>query len=66
MPINKLTKTVKCPECNSLSEWSKKNIYRPFCSKRCQLLDLGAWTNEMHKIPGDSLNESILDDPEKA
>ena len=27
--------------------------YRPFCSKRCQVIDLGAWVEERYKIPGD-------------
>ena len=27
----------------------------PFCSSRCQLLDLGAWASESHKIAGEEL-----------
>jgi endogenous inhibitor of DNA gyrase (YacG/DUF329 family) len=48
-------KKVHCPQCKCLSEWSKENIYRPFCSKRCQLLDLGAWASENHRIAGDPI-----------
>jgi endogenous inhibitor of DNA gyrase (YacG/DUF329 family) len=28
--------------------------YRPFCSERCRLIDLGAWLSEGHAIPGDT------------
>jgi len=32
-------------------EWSPASQYRPFCSERCRLIDLGAWLTEQHKIP---------------
>ena len=47
---------VNCPECKSPSEWSMENKHRPFCSARCQLLDLGAWASESHRIAGDPDN----------
>ncbi|MGL5335465.1 MAG: DNA gyrase inhibitor YacG, partial [Enterovibrio sp.] len=31
------------------------NPYRPFCCKRCQLIDLGQWANEENCIPGEAL-----------
>ena len=46
---------VKCPECGEKIEYSEKNKHRPFCSARCQLLDLGAWASESHKITGEEL-----------
>jgi endogenous inhibitor of DNA gyrase (YacG/DUF329 family) len=49
---------VNCPECKSPSEWSKENKHRPFCSARCQLLDLGAWASENHRIAGDPVIDS--------
>ena len=48
---------VKCPECGKQAEYSEKNEYRPFCSSRCQLLDLGAWASESRKIPGEDVVE---------
>lgn len=33
-------------------EWSDASPYRPFCSKRCKLIDLGDWLDESHRIPG--------------
>tara|TARA_Y100001970_G_scaffold137230_1_gene168902 strand:+ start:1516 stop:1695 length:180 start_codon:yes stop_codon:yes gene_type:complete len=50
-------KKVKCPECTVMSEWSEENPYRPFCSKRCQLLDLGAWANGERSIPGQEFED---------
>jgi len=43
---------VKCPTCKRQIEWSE-SPYRPFCSERCKLIDLGAWLSEKHAIPGD-------------
>ena len=42
---------VKCPTCRKEVEW-ENNPHRPFCSNRCQLIDLGAWTEERYRIPG--------------
>jgi endogenous inhibitor of DNA gyrase (YacG/DUF329 family) len=42
---------VKCPTCRRPVAWSEDSPYRPFCSDRCRLIDLGAWLTEQHKIP---------------
>jgi len=59
---------VTCPTCKRRSEWSTENEWRPFCSERCKLIDLGAWASEQHAIPGDNLivtedNNSNEDSP---
>ncbi|MGO9513442.1 MAG: DNA gyrase inhibitor YacG [Steroidobacteraceae bacterium] len=46
--------TVKCPTCGRPVEWSARSVYRPFCSERCRLIDLGAWLSEEHRIPDES------------
>jgi endogenous inhibitor of DNA gyrase (YacG/DUF329 family) len=46
-----MTAVVKCPTCQRPVEWSEESAYRPFCSERCRLIDLGAWLTEQHKIP---------------
>jgi len=46
--------TVKCPTCRRPVEWSAASAYRPFCSDRCRLIDLGAWLSEQRKIPEES------------
>ena len=44
--------TVECPTCGAPVEWKEANAFRPFCSDRCKLIDLGAWAAEDHKIAG--------------
>jgi endogenous inhibitor of DNA gyrase (YacG/DUF329 family) len=34
--------------------WTKAQRWRPFCSERCKLIDLGAWFDESNRIPGES------------
>jgi endogenous inhibitor of DNA gyrase (YacG/DUF329 family) len=43
--------TVKCPTCGRSIEWSDQSPFRPFCSERCRVIDLGAWLSEKHVIP---------------
>jgi endogenous inhibitor of DNA gyrase (YacG/DUF329 family) len=49
----KKAKTVSCPTCNTDVTWSEDSLYRPFCSKRCRLIDLGEWLDEEKRIPCD-------------
>ena len=46
----------KCPVCATEISWSSDYPHRPFCSKRCQLLDLGDWAGENHTIPAQLQN----------
>lgn len=46
--------TVNCPTCNKLVIWGEQSPFRPFCSKRCQLIDLGEWAAEEKRIPSSS------------
>lgn len=41
---------VSCPQCGKESVWDVKNPYRPFCSERCKLVDLGKWANEEYRV----------------
>ena len=45
-----MKKAIKCPECGKVTEYSPENEYRPFCSKRCRLIDLGEWIDGAYKI----------------
>ena len=42
---------VSCPRCGAQVEWSPASRYRPFCSERCKMIDLGAWATEKFRIP---------------
>ena len=50
-----MSKIVKCPTCQKQVEWSEKSMFRPFCSDRCRLIDLGEWASEKHAIPAEPL-----------
>jgi endogenous inhibitor of DNA gyrase (YacG/DUF329 family) len=43
--------TVNCPTCGKIVVWNEQSPHRPFCSKRCQLIDLGEWAAEEKRIP---------------
>jgi endogenous inhibitor of DNA gyrase (YacG/DUF329 family) len=45
---------MKCPTCGKPVEW-KDNPVRPFCSERCQLLDLGHWVEGEYRVPGEAV-----------
>jgi len=50
-----MTTLVPCPTCQRPVEWSEASPFRPFCSDRCKLIDLGAWITEKHAIPGEDV-----------
>jgi endogenous inhibitor of DNA gyrase (YacG/DUF329 family) len=45
---------VDCPVCGRRTEYSPANRWRPFCSERCKLIDLGQWASDGYAIPGDA------------
>jgi endogenous inhibitor of DNA gyrase (YacG/DUF329 family) len=49
--------TVCCPTCGKAVEWSEVSRWRPFCSERCRLIDLGEWMSEGHRIAGEPAGE---------
>jgi hypothetical protein len=51
----KPVRTVSCPSCGAAVEWTIANRFRPFCSERCKMLDLGAWANEQYRVPGNAV-----------
>ncbi len=52
---------INCPTCQKQITYDSKNPYRPFCSKRCQLIDLGEWADEKHTIPEQGSEKVVLD-----
>ena len=46
---------VACPNCGRTVVWSKTEKWRPFCSERCKMIDLGEWLTEEKRIPGDPI-----------
>lgn len=52
---------VNCPTCGKPVVWGEISPFRPFCSKRCQLIDLGEWAAEEKRIAS-SGDQSDSDD----
>ena len=51
---------VQCPRCHQAVKWTLANRNRPFCSDRCELIDLGEWADEGHRIPGEQTYDDLL------
>lgn len=60
---NKITE-VKCPKCSNKVPWTEESVHRPFCSRRCQMLDFGDWAMEKNTIPSEEPTDDweIFDD----
>jgi endogenous inhibitor of DNA gyrase (YacG/DUF329 family) len=52
------SRVVRCPTCNRPVEWTEAFPWRPFCSERCRLIDLGAWVSEQRGIAGEDSPDS--------
>ena len=44
---------VSCPRCCKPVPWGPESRFRPFCSARCKLIDLGQWATEQYRVPDD-------------
>jgi hypothetical protein len=60
-PHQNKPRLVTCPSCKKQSEYSSTNLFRPFCSERCKMIDLGDWANETYKIPVNTPIEGLDD-----
>lgn len=50
---------INCPICSKANTWHEENRYKPFCSSRCKLIDLGEWAGETRKIAGPTIDSSV-------
>lgn len=48
-----MTQRAPCPQCRRPAVLGPDNPWRPFCSERCKLIDLGEWVEGERRIPGD-------------
>lgn len=46
--------TLSCPTCQRPVQWRDSFPFKPFCSERCKLIDLGAWASEQYGIAADT------------
>jgi len=47
----------RCPTCKKRFIWDAKSPWRPFCSQRCRLIDLGEWLDENYRVADASPGE---------
>jgi endogenous inhibitor of DNA gyrase (YacG/DUF329 family) len=59
-PVSAVTR--HCPGCGKPFQPQEQSPYRPFCSERCQLIDLGDWLTENHRIKGEELPMGATDE----
>jgi endogenous inhibitor of DNA gyrase (YacG/DUF329 family) len=48
----------RCPKCGKEVPTENRD-FRPFCSERCKLLDLGKWLSGSYNLPVDEDEEEI-------
>jgi uncharacterized protein len=48
---HKRRRAAPCPQCGKTADLAPDNPFRPFCSERCKLIDLGAWAAESYRVP---------------
>ncbi len=53
---------VACPQCGANVVWEAASRYRPFCSDRCRMIDLGAWATESYRVPVEDDNDAPGED----
>jgi endogenous inhibitor of DNA gyrase (YacG/DUF329 family) len=46
---------MKCPTCRHAVTKDGNKVF-PFCSERCQLVDLGRWINEDYRVPAEEVD----------
>lgn len=63
--MNTKTTSVNCPNCKKSVAWTNENNFRPFCSKRCKLIDFGGWASERNSIPGEFVYPSVEDESDQ-
>ena len=57
-----MSNELPCPLCKKAADINKKNTFRPFCSERCKLIDLGEWANEEKVIQRPIHSEDFSED----
>jgi len=57
-------KTVPCPRCGAQAPYAPENPWRPFCSERCRIIDLGNWASESYRLPDLSPPDPQQDEPQ--
>ncbi|EEZ74732.1 DNA gyrase inhibitor YacG [Neisseria meningitidis] len=57
---------VKCPTCQTAVVWKPENAFRPFCSQRCKLIDLGGWADGKYTVSDQTESLPEISEPDGA
>ena len=55
---------MRCPTCKQPVP-AERREFRPFCSERCKLVDLGRWLDGSYAVPGEPADEEDLLEAER-
>ena len=50
-----------CPYCKKPVNWDKSK-WRPFCSERCKMIDLGHWAMGSYFVKGEKISKESYDE----
>ncbi len=64
IPTPRRPSSLSCPTCGKRFLFSETKT-PPFCSERCQLIDLGRWLNEEVSLPVESEPDPTMDDQDR-
>lgn len=53
---------IQCPSCGAKREVEAGYEWRPFCSRRCKMVDLGNWLGEVYKLSRPLRVDDLSDD----
>jgi endogenous inhibitor of DNA gyrase (YacG/DUF329 family) len=52
----------RCAHCGQSTRLDPSNPWRPFCSERCKMVDLGAWFGERYSVPAEDSRDFDKDE----
>ena len=64
--LTQAKRQTSCPTCGKPVIWDAQARWRPFCSERCRLIDLGDWLDEANRIsePQDEYQDNPMEKTE--
>lgn len=54
---------VKCPTCKKKFKYYDSK-FRPFCTEKCKMIDLGHWFDESYTVEGKT-NSVYIEEPDR-
>ena len=56
--MSEALQNITCPACGKKNTWKHDNAFRPFCSERCRLIDLGEWADESYRVESEDQTDA--------